>query len=593
MTAEGPITDPDVPALETFGSEQVAEIFRLLLKGIKTINLYRHDPSRFEEYLKPTHHALQQFLEACGSLPLKLGPFTLQYEGEVIYEDQDKENLTYKFYRDGMRYLIFREDLPVDELLKFVLLAMENVSQRSLFQEDMITRLWKLELRYIEYIVVEGFAFGDLADDEVEIEVEKIVGYLRKQLAANSEDVTRFARLSLEDLELELSDIDQVRGGIVSGRPATKEDHEWVQQELYYEEKQRLFAKMVLILFQVLELDSSESDFELLRDSFAHVLDTLLLSEDVKGSVALLERFKAMQKKPMAPARLQLLGKIVEHFRRLMVETQRLESVGQYLALSKELDERAVKAYLSACSKNEVDPLVAMLSRMERSEGRRILVDVLAKIGKDSVNVFARHLLHNSSNMVRDMLAVIEQINPPNRVNLTSKCLVHPNMMIRLAALTDLARAPGMEAVHYIEKALEDENLQIRLAAYRCLASRVPERAAPILISIMRADDYHTKDPRECLSIATALGETKTGKALGFLSSVFKQKTSLFGRARLVHLKKSAIVGLGAHGSVAAFKVLAEEVENRNNSKEVLEAAHKMALRLKLEIEKVRGRERG
>jgi hypothetical protein len=566
-------------------AQLAANVFALLLKGIKNIGIYRHAESRYQEYLEPAHKALTEFLEAEGLLPLKLTPYTLEYKKHVIYEDQDKENLTYKFYRDGMRFLLFREGLPIEELLRFVLLAMEKQSESALFQEDMITRLWKEELTSIEYVVMEGFGFGDVSEEEVEIEVEKIVGYLRKQLAANSRDITRFARLSAEDLELELTDIEQVRGGIISGRTASPQDHAWVQEEIYQEEKKRLFAKMVLILFQILEYESTNEDFDMICDAFVQILDTLLLTEDVRGSVALLHRFERVLQNPENQARAPVIGRIRDTLKRRMVEPQRLDAVGRYIMLSKKLDEEAVKEYLSVCGDEELIPLTDMLATMERAEGRRILIDVLCVLGSNHAEVFARRLDHNSSNVVRDMLTIILKIDPPDKLKMFAKCLEHPNIMIRLEGLKILAKSPEEGALRHIEVATKDKELQMRLGAYRALALRNSARATPVLIKLMHSEEYAAMEQREKIAIATALGETHTKEALAFLSGVFDAKSTIFSRAKTNDMKMMAIVGLTAIRTVEAFKVLAAQVQNRVNSKDVMEAAHKAALRLKTELQ--------
>ncbi len=571
----------------------VANAFQLLLKGIKNIGIYRHAETRFPEYLQPAHNALTEFLEEVQVLPLRVQPFTLSYRKHVIYEDNDKENLTYKFYKDGLRYLIFRRGLPAEELLRFVMLAMSSFSDAALFHEDMVTRLWKEDFSCIEHVVVEGFGFGDLSEEEVEIEVEKIIGYLRKQLAAKGTDITRFARLSADDLELELNELDQVRGGIISGRTATPDDKTLVQEELYHEVKSRLFAKMVLILFQILELESLPDDGDMMLDAITQVLDTLLVSEDIKGAVALLQRFDQILKRPMPEERQQMVRRIGESFKRRMVESHRLDAVAQYLALNRSLDRAAVFAYLSVAGEDELIPLVDMLASMERLDARLVLIDVLAKKGRNHVEIFARRLDHNSSNVVKDMLAIIDQINPPHRLQLIAKCLEHPNIMIRLEGLKHLAKSKEETALKYIERSMVDPDIQMRLGAYRALAQRNPQRAAPLFVKAMQADDYLSKDVRERTMLAAALGETRTQLALDYFASLFAPKGGLFNRSKVNDYKMMAVVGLAQIKSVASFKVLAREVQNRNNTKEVMQAAHKAALKLKTEILASQGADNG
>jgi hypothetical protein len=583
--SSGASSNVEVDELDAKAAQQASEAFRLLLKGIKNIGIYRHAENRFAEFLQPAHEALVAFLEENEILPLKLLPYTLEYKKQVIYEDQDKENLTYKFYRDGMRFLMFRRGLPIDELLRFVMVAVASITDKQLFNEDTITRLWKESFSCIEWVVVEGFGFGELSEEEVEIEIEKIVAYLKGQLAANGEDITRFARLSAEDLELQLDEIDQVRGGIISGRTATPADKAWVQEEVFQEEKKRVFAKMVLIVFQILELDADKQDHDMILDAVTQVLDTLLVTEDIKGAVALLARFEKIGMKPLPTGRLQVVNSIRQIFKRRMVEPQRLDTVKQYITLARPLDQDAVKAYLSICTEEELIPLVEMLTGMERPEGRTLLIDVLAELGKTHLDVFARRLEHNSSNVVKDMLTVIHKINPENKYAIIAKCLDHPNVMIRLEGLKTLAKANDEKSLRYIEKAMKDEDIQMRLGAYRALAARSPKRATPLFMKMMQDEGFLGKDNRERIAVVTALGETRTEEALEYFSGIFEQKGSLFSRGKINDYKSLAIIGLVAHRSVSAFKVLAREVQNKNNTKEILEQAHKGALRLKQELE--------
>jgi hypothetical protein len=595
VDAPEPLADPDElesgsGAAEQADADQIAaqqagEIFFHLLKGLKNIGIYRHNHGRYGEYLEPAFVALTDFLKEWHNLPLKLGPYTLEYNKQVIYEEHSKENLSYRFYRDGMRFLIFREGIELEELLRFVLLTIEGQEDNSNQHEDMITRLWKESFQFIEYVVVEGFAFGELSQDQVEIEVEKIVGYLRNQLAANSDDITRFARLNLEDLELELNDVEQVRGNIISGRPASSDDKQWVQDELYNEEKNRLFAKMVLILFQILERDCASQDFEMISESFSQVLDTLILSEDVRGSVAVLQRLDQMQgKEGLDSVQKEFVAKIRLNFSQRMAEPQRLQAVVQYMTLAQVPDEQAVKAYMQVISPTELPVLTEMLEQLERIEAREILIDVLAEHGKHHTSIFAERLDNKASNVVKDMLAIIDKINPSDKLSLYANCLDHPNIMIRLEGLKVLAQSRSEAAIRHLEHAAKDEDIQMRLAAYRALAQRHPKRSTPMLKTRMRSDNFASLDRREQLAIAMALGETRTPDALKFFASLFGRKGNLFSRAKNNDVKLMAVKGLLAMKNLDAFKVLSAEIQNRGHSKEVLEELHRAAIRLKSEL---------
>lgn len=571
--------------------QAAADFVTTLLKGIKNIRLYRHAQDRYLEYLGPAHRALTEFVEAYDSMPLRLRPYSLDYRDNVIYEEPDKENLTYKFYRDGLRFIILRRGIPAEELLRFVMLSIDSVSDASLFQEDMVTRFWKESFDFIEHIVVEGFGFDDVDAEEVDADVDKIIGYLRKHLAAKGDDVTRFARLSEEDLALELADVDQVRGGVISGRPAEDGDLDQVQEQLLVEERQLVFAKMVLILFQILEQEANPGDYDMMLESLTQVLDTLLVSEDVAGAVALMQRFEAIRAQPLPEERRQLIERFHEALLAVLVEPHRLDSVGQYLALSPRLDEAAVRAYLSYCGEPELVHLVELLVSAERQDARAILVDLLADKGADHIDLFVHRLDHNSSRVVRDMLAIIRRLRPHDRAELVSRCLDHPNVMIRLEGLKDLAKSQEAVAGEYIERAMQDPDIQMRMGAYRAMASRTPQEASTALIRQVRAEAFGGKERRERTAIFSAIGRSQTAEALAFLQEPFSKRSSLFDFGRAKDLKLLAVQGLAAMHTVEAFRVLAEQVQNKNNAPEVQTAAHRAASQLKRELVAARDRE--
>src|SRR5437016_3165507 len=92
-----------------------------LLKGIKQIGMYRHNDSKFAEFLGPAQRALSDFTDKHGSLSLKIEAQNFNLLGQSLFAEESA--MPYKFYKDGVRQLIFRPGLPVEELVKFTLIA--------------------------------------------------------------------------------------------------------------------------------------------------------------------------------------------------------------------------------------------------------------------------------------------------------------------------------------------------------------------------------------------------------------------------------------------------------------------------------------
>ena len=197
------IDGQELTANEVAEVHEVKEIFGKLQKALKTISLYRHAVERYSEYLEPCAAALKDFLQRNGQMSLRVQPLGYRFHGVEVFHDESREgNLCFPFYQQGVRLLMFNPGLDQEELLQFILLVLDERKARQT-QDDLITRLWKAELGHIEWVVVESFKVLEEEDEEqVKVEVDQVVKYLYRQLQSNSEDIQRFARVSLEDLDM-------------------------------------------------------------------------------------------------------------------------------------------------------------------------------------------------------------------------------------------------------------------------------------------------------------------------------------------------------------------------------------------------------
>ena len=204
--------------------------------------------------------------------------------------------MVYPFWQMGVRLFMFKKGLSQEELLRFLMLPLRDDSA-AVAELDILTQLWRADFRHIEYIVIENFqVLPDEDAEEVEIEVDKVVAYLYRQLQSNSEDYMRFARVTVDDFDLELNNVDQVRGLVVQGVTASATDVSKAQTMIHHEQ-QVVFQKMVLILFQVLEIGTTQENFEDISQAFVQLLDVLIFKEDYATIVSLTEQFDLALKK--------------------------------------------------------------------------------------------------------------------------------------------------------------------------------------------------------------------------------------------------------------------------------------------------------
>jgi len=566
-------------------AKQVAaakEFFTQLDKGLKQISIYRHNTSQYGEYLDRAFRVLAAILEKWETLALRVEQLGFKHHDEWVYQqDASEQNMAHKFYRDGVRILIFRRGVDRDELLNFVLILLTNFRSAEYMHEDMVSLLWKQDFTGIEYVVVESVSVGGESEEEARMEVDKIVNYLYQRLTSQSKDHVAFARISLEDLEIEMEDIEQAKGVTVKGNPATPEDKARVQSEIDEEDENRMLPKLVVILFKVLEDELDQDLGQALEEVFVQLLDSLLIHEDFRGINQMLRKFKTMGRKKLPQGNLARLQQIEQAFTTRMGESERLEQVAQIIDSMAEIKEpQEVYRYLTRLDEQAIVPLLQALEKMERQEARRLVCDALAKLGQEQLDVFVRRLESPKANLVRDMVYVIDKLNPPDKLKLLARLLDHPNLAIRLEALKTLGSSGEDACRAYVMKALGDENVQMRVSAARLLPNFDMSLATKTLLAIVNHQDFPRRDPKEQAAMYAALANTSQPEAMEWFREQI-QATSLISRKRLHEHKRTVVAGLALSGSIAAFKLLKAELEAGIREEDVSAAAERACHKLR------------
>lgn len=564
-------------------------VFDKLRRGLKQVALYRHNVDRYSEYLEPFTTSMIELLAKHPMISIKLDAMAYKIGAHVVFEDDSRDNnIIYPVWQAGVRLLVFKQTVTVEELQKFFLLCMGASDNEKKGREDVATALWKAELNGIEYVVVEGFkALPDEDLDEVEIEIEKVVAYLYRQLQSNSDDYLRFARISSEDLDLQLDQVDSMRGAVVQGVTAAAADKARVQIQLVREEGRQL-TKLVTVLFQLVELDTSEDNFEDVAEAFIQLLDALILQENFTAIDQIRARFAVTAAKPTLTAdRRDIVERCGERFKQRMGESQRVSAIGQLLNTGLAKDADGIRRYLQSLGYEAILPLLDMLESLTLLPNRRLVCDVLAELGRGYVDTFVSRLAHPSSNMVKDVLYILDRINPPNKYAMFAATLEHPNAILRLETLSTIGRNGGDESFAIIAKTFKSHaDPQMRAQASRLLPNFAPEKGAKMLLELIQAESFDKLVDAEKKAAFSALVQLRTDVVDQFLASVFEQKSSLFAKKRVDDMKLLAIAGVESAPSIPALHLLraVSEDAGKKHSKDVRDTASAALINVKARL---------
>ncbi len=566
--AAGPVDAPAADPMADPEKRERVEMARAfafhLVKGIKQIGMYRHADGKYGEFLGKAHESISAYTQKHGALSLKIDPQNLQLYGQPLFSEDNP--LPYKFYKDGIRQLIFRPGLGVDELVTLTLIAVSD-NERG---EDVLAQLWKASLAHIEYVVVEGFQMDEFSEEEVAVEVDKIVGYLYNRLRTHSDDFLRFARVSAEDLEGRIDEVDTMRGVVVAGTPASDELKAKVQRELMEEEQSRLFPKLVSAVFQVVE--SGVDDAGVLEAMFAQLLDAMLLQEDFATINNIVLKLRALEQRDPQNA---VVARLKMSFVTRMGEEQRLSRLGDILRTSRPKNPQDLVRYLQAVEGLAVPTLLSILETIELPENRQLLCDVLAEHVREITEPFVNRLQSERPQTVRDMVYILEKSGHPDRIKMFATVLAHKNLAVRLDAMSVIAKGRTGEARRLLVLGLADPVPQVRMLAARLLAELDPEKSYLDLMRALKEPSFDKRKDDEKAAFYAALGATGQAGALSLFGQMLGQKTTFLNKKRVLEEKLFAVAGLTGARSIGALKLLQVLVEDKGQPTEVLVAARK------------------
>jgi len=566
----GTASDPLVPALK--------EYFTQLQKSLKKIGLYRHQADQYAQFLSPAFGVLQKVLDRQGTVGLKVEQNTFKYRGAPVFDEPPSEqNPAFRLYREGVRLLIFRSGLTVEELLDFVLICLSHQQTRGRITQDIVGRLWERGFAHIEYVVVESYVLGegDESEEELEIELDQIIQHIYHSLTGKSSDRIQAARVSLDDLEIELNQVQQARGLVVKNPDIPPPYRHKIQQELEVEEQTYLLPKLLSYILQA-TADSLDPVTELsLSNALIQLLDNFLLREDfnsISRMMGSLEKRKGV---------LEGWHRVFERVREKMSDGERVSRVGEAIDTMPDKQEihRSLD-YLQYLDERSFVPLLQTLENLNHPQARRVFCDVLAVVGSNQLDALTAKLSSPKANLVRDIVYVIDQINPENKIAMFARLLAHPNRSIRLEALSAIGASESEGAAAYVRKALGDSDAQVRIKAVQLLPSVDPKAARALLLKTVQHQDFDKKPTEEQVGTFTALAMTDDPQALDFFREQL-QASSLLGRKKLAEHKKNLINGLALSASINAYKLLKAELERGLKDPEVAAAAQRACDRLK------------
>ncbi|HEY4219877.1 MAG TPA: hypothetical protein VGO62_01010, partial [Myxococcota bacterium] len=448
---------------------------------------------------------------------------------------------------------------------------------------DLATYLWKQDYKGIEWVVVADF---DLADEEdareVEIEVEKVLNFLQDQLRSDSNDNIGFARVSVADLDVKLEQLEQIRQTVVGKGAVDAADKKSIGNEVKSDERD-LLRRICNILLEVMKLPATARELTDLEQALEQLLDGLILEGQFGMVDRLLQQCENISRDTALPAaNRQMAHTCGDRLFILMHEGQRVRAIATALNTGRTKDNEGLKRYLLRLGPTVTLLLLDLLDTLNAPAHRRVVADVLVSVGQQGVPMFARRLPSASSNLAKDLLYIIDQINPPDKVTLFAPILKHENAVLRMEGLTTIGRTKDNACFAIIREVFETHEVpQMRAHAARILSEYPPKWCEPVLMGCVRDPKFDERADGEKRAMIGALVRVEGPTAQGWVRGLFQEKSGLFNR-KVDDRKLMAISALQASPGMPSLTMLVEVAKDeKHQSKEIREAAHAAAIEVK------------
>jgi hypothetical protein len=587
VSADGDVVD--APRSSAIGDGEVAhvkKVFQELKKALKTITFNRHRTADWLSYVSQAHAMMSTYLDVHRQLETKLEVSTYVVGDKAVLEDDSHEqNIIYPLWQVGIRLLVFKQGITPEELIKFYLTVVDF--KKSDASQDLLTTLWKQDYQCVEWVVVSDFALedgGGEATEDVEVEVEKVLNFLQDQLRSDTTEGIAFARVSVADLDLKLVQLEQLRQTVVD-KPSVSGDAVAQVQAQIGEDERTLLERICTILFDVMTLPATPSELEDIQAALEQLLDGLILEGRFATIDALLGHCDALTTRPDLPsANRELARTCGDRLFMLMHEGQRVRAVGGALNTGRTKDLEGVRRYLVRLGATATLLLIDLLDTLNAPQHRRLVADVICEVGKQGVPVFAKRLQSAPSNLAKDLLYIIDKIDPPNKLELFAPILSHENAVLRMEGLSIVGRNKNERCFKIIQDVFEKHEIpQMRAHAARILAEYPPPMAEPVLMAKAKDPRFDERPDGEKRALIGAVARVESDGARAWVRSLFAEKSKLFGGQKIDDRKIMAISALASVPGMPTLQLLAEVAKNESklHGKDVVEAARAAAIDMK------------
>ena len=568
---------------------KLQQLMAVFLKAGKTLRLYSEDHRFFNRFASEFETRLGEQHAIDEALTFEITPTSIQWDGNTVFENKEqRQNLAFKLYRDGVRLLQFRRGANAVEVRDFVtLIAREG--DRAGGSQDLSVLFWEADFKHIHIAVAETFVeydedaaetlrrleldlsdfereFGVVERDEAP-EVQQIREAWDESLAtasapagssnasfsqeatstyepaayANNEGGARVTRYGGEDAFRGAQLDDET--DLPALPPEALDDYamETVYADLHgLEQAYASFEEVGGVLAHVLEAETDAEELTQLLKNLDDALSPLLATAAIGPLNSVLRRIALLHRREAEAGsfRQKPLGDFLRNVGRI----ERLQIIAR--AINEDWADSIrgeLFTFLSLQHVDGLDQMIQFLGQLLPPEPRKVAVEALVLLSKRDPKPWLNALRSGNWHLVADAIRALGLIADPVALEHVTIAYERDEASVRLQALETLKGQHAPRIQDLMVRALEDEDGPVRVTALRYCAVNGLDQAIPIIERTLKARGFKERPFEERRGWFMTLGMLAGLEVLPRFQKVAEQARRTADHGQEVHLALLAI----------------------------------------------------
>jgi hypothetical protein len=499
----------------------VQEVVRGFSRALRTHLLYEgHSPAldRFVETLRERMGSLWEHLR---HLNVQVEEREILWRGEPVYVGEERDNLAFLLFRDGVRELSFLPGFEEADLDGFLAL-LARIHRIQIDEEDLLTLLWEHEWKHFRYRYVEALSEG------VHLPEASPASTLPAPAQPREEPVVR-QTASTEDFREALYFLDEG-------------EMRRVEAEVRREMTRDLWTGVLDGLLDRLEDSPTERQTRIVV-IFGDVLASLLGAGRIDRAAYLLEQLVGIATSAKRPPPM-----VLREIRALFDQLARPETVAELVRTVEEAGEtigqEALGALLAYFPPESLGPLLRAGEATALPAARESILAAAERLAAPNPAALKGFIADPDAAVAGGAARLAGRLRLTDSAPELARLLRRPEPTVRLAAVEALRELRSATASGLVEGALEDADRDVRIAAVRAVAALRWAPARARLEAALEGKRLREADLTERIAFFESFGTLAGPDSVALLDRVLNGKSWL-GRRENAEIRACAALGLG------------------------------------------------